>query len=99
MAGALKTIGLVGLCAALVLLCALEPAWACPSCKDSLAQNDPARASLVRGYFWSILFMMSMPFLIFSGLSGYFYWQIRRARALEKVAFTHSSQQLTGCET
>ena len=55
-------------------------AAACPTCKDGLAQNDPAGQSLVQGYFWSILFMMSMPFLIFSALGGYFYWEIRKAR-------------------
>ena len=55
--------------------------WACPTCKDGLAQNDPLGASLVQGYFWSILFMMSMPFLIISALGGYFYYEVRKARA------------------
>jgi hypothetical protein len=44
--------------------------------------TDPAQAGLVRGIFWSILFLLSMPFLIFATLSGYFYWLIRRARAV-----------------
>src|SRR6185436_10359396 len=35
-------------------------ASACPTCKDSLA-HDPASANLVRGYAYSILFMLSMP--------------------------------------
>jgi hypothetical protein len=56
-------------------------ALGCPTCKDTLAQNDPARANLVRGYFWSILFMMSMPFLILGGLSTYLYFLVRGARA------------------
>jgi len=55
-------------------------AAACPTCKDSLA-NDPATANLARGYAYSILFMLSMPPLIFSGLSLYFYWEVRKARA------------------
>jgi len=38
---------------------------------------------LMRGYFWSILFMMSMPFVIFSSLGSYFYFQVRRARLLQ----------------
>ena len=50
---------------------------ACPTCKDSLSEND---AHLVAGYFWSIVFMMSMPFTILGGLSLYFYFQIRKAR-------------------
>ena len=54
-------------------------ASACPTCKDGLA-SDPASASLVRGYAYSILFMLSMPPLIFGGLSAYFYWEVRRAK-------------------
>ena len=55
-------------------------ATACPTCKDSLA-HDPASANLVRGYAYSILFMLSMPPLILGGLSAYFYWEIRKAKA------------------
>jgi hypothetical protein len=36
---------------------------------------------MAEGYFWSILFMMSMPFLILGGLGTYFYLQVRAARA------------------
>jgi hypothetical protein len=43
--------------------------------------NDSNHANLLRGYFWSIIFMMSMPFLIFGGMCSYFYYEIRRARA------------------
>lgn len=59
-------------------------AWACPTCKESLAHSDPARANMVRGYFWSIIFMMSMPFLILGGLSTLFWWEIRKAK-LQKL--------------
>jgi heme/copper-type cytochrome/quinol oxidase subunit 2 len=55
-------------------------ATACPTCKDSLA-HDPASASLARGYAYSILFMLSMPPLIFGSLVLYFYWEVRKARA------------------
>ena len=53
--------------------------WACPTCKEGFAEGSN-HANLVRGYFWSILFMMSMPFLILGGLSTYFYLQIVKAR-------------------
>jgi heme/copper-type cytochrome/quinol oxidase subunit 2 len=71
---------------AVVLLMA-SVAFACPTCKDSLA-HDPASANLVRGYAYSILFLLSMPPLIFSGLSAYFYWEVRKAKARQaaKVA-------------
>jgi hypothetical protein len=55
-------------------------AVACPTCKDSIA-NDPASASLAQGFYYSILFMVSAPYVIFGSLAAYFYWQIRKARA------------------
>jgi len=67
----------------LVLMAAMLSATiasACPTCKDSLA-HDPASAGLVRGYAYSILFMLSMPPLILGGLSAYFYWEVRKAKA------------------
>jgi heme/copper-type cytochrome/quinol oxidase subunit 2 len=65
---------------AVALLLVQSAAVACPTCKESLGQNDPAHATLVRGYFWSILFMMSMPFLILSGLTALFWWEVRKAK-------------------
>lgn len=58
---------------------------ACPTCKEGM-ENDPAAAAMIRGYFWSILFMMSMPFLIFGGLGTYFYLLVRKARAAQQLA-------------
>jgi hypothetical protein len=60
-------------------------AAACPSCKESLASSDPQRENLVRGYFYSILFMLSMPFLIFTSLCGYFYYEVCKARRLKRT--------------
>ena len=54
-------------------------AEACPTCKDGLA-GDPARANVARGYAWSILFMMSMPFSILSGIGCYFYLQYKKMK-------------------
>jgi len=61
-------------------LCVQSVAVACPTCADGM-NNDPNHANLVRGYFWSIIFMMSMPFLIFVGMCSYFYLEVRRGRA------------------
>ena len=60
-------------------------AWACPSCKDGLEQGQE---HLIQSYFWSILFMMSMPFVIFGSLSAYFYYEVCRARARQMAAAT-----------
>ena len=68
-------------CAALaVVLVMTSAASACPTCRDDLAQN-PATANLARGFYYSILFMVSMPFVIFGSLSAYFYYEVRKARA------------------
>ena len=53
---------------------------ACPTCKQGIAEGSQ-QAGMVRGYFWSILFMMSMPFVIFGSLGAYFYYQVRLARS------------------
>ena len=60
-------------------------ALACPTCKDQLA-HDPASANIARGYAYSIVFMLSMPPLIFGGLCAYFYWEIRKARVRPTMA-------------
>ena len=66
--------------ALMMLILSAAAAMACPTCKDNLA-HDPASANLVRGYAYSILFMLSMPPLILGGLSAYFYWEVRKAKA------------------
>jgi len=76
----LRTIAPAVLALALVVLLH-SAALACPGCKDGLAANDPAGVRTARGYFWSILFMLSMPPAILCTLGGYFYLEVRRARA------------------
>jgi hypothetical protein len=83
----LRTLVLPLLVLLLVIVCH-GVASACPSCKDSLAYSDANHQTLVRGYFWSILFMMSMPFLILSGLGTYMYMLVRRGPAGQGQAIT-----------
>lgn len=71
----------------LVLACFADTASACPTCKDGMA-GDPAYSNMVIGYFWSIIFMMSMPFLVLSGVAGYFYYEVRCARARQAAEAT-----------
>jgi hypothetical protein len=56
-------------------------ASACPNCKEALAANDPEQNGIVKGYFYSILFMMGMPFAFLGCFSVYMYRQVLRARA------------------
>ena len=62
-----------------VLLLLVNAAVACPTCKENLA-GDPEAANIVRGYFYSILFMLSMPFVLLGSLGFYFYCLVRKAR-------------------
>jgi uncharacterized membrane protein len=55
-------------------------ALACPTCKDSLA-SSPEQQGMVQGYFYSILFMMAMPFVLLGSFGSYAYLLVRRARA------------------
>jgi len=61
-------------------------AWACPGCKEALASGDGQGGDLVAGFFWSILFMLSMPFLIFGTFCTSMYVAVRRARAAQAKA-------------
>ncbi len=52
---------------------------ACPSCQAALAAHDPQSANLVKGYYYSILFMMGMPFALLSAFSVSMYRAVKRA--------------------
>ena len=45
-----------------ILLLPIADAWACPGCREAVAAQSGDAARLKDGYFWSILFMISMPF-------------------------------------
>ena len=73
-------------CAALALVLVVAAAAnACPMCKVALASHDEAEGDVIGGFFWSILFMLSMPFAILGTFSGYMYLLVRRARAAQAV--------------
>jgi hypothetical protein len=50
---------------ALVLTAGLaSPAAACPNCKEAVAAQPSEVASMARGYNYSVLFMVAMPFTL-----------------------------------
>jgi hypothetical protein len=75
-------------CAAIVLSVA-DAAWACPTCKDSVAQNDPQYQSMAAGYYYSILFMLSMPFIIITTFGTFAYRSVKKAQAQRDAAADH----------
>ena len=70
---------LIALAIVIVLLIA-SVAAACPTCKEGLAENDPQGQSIAAGYYYSILFMMAMPFATLGTFGSLAYLSIRRAR-------------------
>ena len=62
---------------AVVVLGACSVASACPSCQAALA-GDEAQGDLARGIYYSILFMMSMPFAIAGTFAGFAYRAVKR---------------------
>jgi hypothetical protein len=53
---------------------------ACPTCAEGLAEADPQQQSVAAGFNYSILFMMSMPYLLLGSLGAMAYTSIRRAK-------------------
>ena len=53
---------------------------ACPTCKVALSNHDKSRGDMVSGYMWSILFMMSTPYIVLATFGSCAYYSIRRAR-------------------
>ncbi|MFM8291455.1 MAG: hypothetical protein ACKONH_04720 [Planctomycetia bacterium] len=62
--------------AVLAVLAAAE-AFGCPNCKDAVDTSDPDGLNLARGYFYSILLMLAMPFTL-AGTFGCYVWREMR---------------------
>src|SRR3970040_239759 len=54
-------------------------AVACPTCKEGLDQNDPHHQAAAAGFYYSILFMLSMPYIILGSFGYLAYVTIRPA--------------------
>ncbi|MBL8827634.1 MAG: hypothetical protein JNM18_11710 [Planctomycetaceae bacterium] len=54
-------------------------AEACPTCKEAL-KSQAKYGNLPQAYMWSILFMMSMPFLLLGSFGAYIYVLCHRNR-------------------
>jgi hypothetical protein len=76
----------ITLALAAVLFGAADAAWACPNCKEGLAQNDPHGQSIAAGYYYSILFMLSMPFIIITTFGAFAYRSVKKAQAQHDAA-------------
>jgi hypothetical protein len=62
--------------ACLTVLSFAQLAQACPSCQRAL--SDGSQGNLAAGIYYSILFMMSMPFAIVGAFGGLAYRAVKR---------------------
>ena len=60
-------------------------AQACPTCGEGLSQSDPQHQSVAAGFYYSILFMMSVPYVVLASLCGLAYVAVRRARERQEL--------------
>ncbi|MFM7034667.1 MAG: hypothetical protein ACKOYJ_05660 [Planctomycetia bacterium] len=63
--------------AVVIALFLVAEAFGCPTCKDGIAATDPDGLNVARGYFYSILFMLAMPFTL-AGTFGVYVWRETR---------------------
>lgn len=61
-------------------------ACGCPNCKDGVNTSDPAGLNVARGYFYSILFMLAMPFTLAGSFGAYVWREMRRQKRAEGLA-------------
>lgn len=73
---------------AVIVLGACSVASACPSCQAALA-GDEAQGDLARGIYYSILFMMSMPFAIVGTFGTLAYRTIKREQRKRDAEKAH----------
>jgi hypothetical protein len=73
-----------------VLIAVLVPALlsACPSCKDAKSDTDypGGSASLPKGFYYSILLMVTAPFVVVGGMALRIYLARRRGRGHSALA-------------
>lgn len=74
----LPAVGIALACA--ILACAASEALGCPNCKDAVNTSDPEGLNLARGYFYSILLMLAMPFTLAGSFGCYVWREMRRQR-------------------
>jgi hypothetical protein len=55
-------------------------AFGCPNCKDGIAATDPEGANIARGYLYSILLMLAMPFTLVGSFGVYVWREMRRQK-------------------
>ena len=77
-----KYYAVIGLGVSIVVLLAAADAFGCPNCKDGVNTSDPQGLNIARGYFYSILLMLAMPFTLAGSFGAYVWREMRRQKRL-----------------
>lgn len=72
--------------------CVAAEALGCPTCKDAVDTSDPDGLNLARGYFYSILLMLAMPFTL-AGCFGCYVWREMRRQEREQAATAAAAER------
>ena len=81
-----RLVVLVGLAASIGILTGLDgDAWAqgCAMCRTALGSEDDP---LARGFYWSVLFMVSAPYLVIGSIGGWLFYRHRDVRRRSATA-------------
>ncbi|MGI9177516.1 MAG: hypothetical protein ACR2IT_06635 [Pirellulales bacterium] len=81
----------LAVCLVAVVVLGGGDAIACPNCKDAVNTSDPEGLNIARGYFYSILIMLAMPFTLAGSFGVYVWREMRRQRAQEAAAAASAS--------
>ncbi len=79
------SVGFLVLLVALLIVQAGPDALGCPNCKDGVNTTDPDGLNVARGYFYSILFMLAMPFTLAGSFGIYIWREMRRQKFAAQV--------------
>ena len=80
--------------AVVIVCCMAADVSACPTCKDGVDAGDPHRQSLAAGFYYSILFMLSMPVIILTTFGSFAYRAVKKAQAERDIAVQRSGDLL-----
>ena len=81
----MKTSRVMVMLVVLVAVVITAEAMGCPNCKDGVNTADPQGLNVARGYFYSILFMLAMPFTLAGSFAAYVWREMRRQKRLAEA--------------
>ena len=92
----MRRYALAGLFVLIISITVGSDAWGCPTCKDGLQAADSEGANIARGYFYSILLMIAMPFTLAGSFGLYVWREMRRQQHAEGSDATNIVVPVTG---